>query len=468
MKKIRSFKIFMMLIVVLVISSQFSCGQNSITPDEVRSIAKEAYLYGYPMVDGYRIMHDYFVNSESPEYKGEWNKIHNVPRVYTPKDKAVQTPNSDTPYSFVGLDLRREPIVLTVPTVEKSRYISIQLIDLYTHNFDYIGSRVTGNDGASYLIAGPSWNGETPNGIKKVINSETDLVLAIYRTQLFNPNDIGNVKKIMNGYLVQPLSEFLGQPAPKAQPAIKFVTPPTKENLRTSTDAFKVINFLLQFCPTHPSEKELMVKFAKIEIGAGKTFDMDKFSPELKKAIGDGIADAWADFSKLLEQANTGEISSGDVFGTRESLKNNYLYRMGAAVLGIWGNSIQEAIYPSYYVDSDRQELDGANKYTMRFAPGQLPPVHAFWSLTMYELPASLLIENPLNRYLLNSPMLPQFKKDDDGGITFYFQNESPGKDKESNWLPSPEGPFSVVLRLYWPKEEAMSGQWKEPQMQKM
>ncbi len=467
MIRLHSFKLVVTLVATLVISSQLSCAQTTITPDEARAIAKEAYLYGYPIVDGYRIMHDYFVNRESPEFKAAWNQIYNMPRVYTPDDKAVQTPNSDTPYSFVGLDLRAEPFVLTVPPIEKDRYFSIQLIDLYTYNFDYIGSRATGNDGGSFLIAGPGWEGETPKGVKKVIHSETELLLAVYRTQLFSPGDIDNIKKIMAGYLAQPLSAFLGQPAPKAQPAIEFATPPTKADMRTP-EVFNVLNFLLQFCPTHPSEKELMAHFATLGIGAGKTFDARKFSPELKKAIGDGIADAWADFNILLERSKTGEVTSGDVFGTREVLKNNYLYRMGAAVLGIWGNSIHEAMYPSYYTDADGQKLEGANRYTMRFAPGQLPPVNSFWSLTMYELPASLLIANPLNRYLLNSPMLSQFKRDVDGGLTFYFQNESPGKTKESNWLPAPKGPFSVVMRLYWPKTEAIEGKWIQPPMQKI
>ena len=467
MKKSDSFKLFVTLGAVLMISALAltSCAKTNITPDEARAIAKEAYLYGYPMVDGYRIMHAYFVNRESPEFKTTWNQIYHMPRVYTPDDKAVQAPNSDTPYSQMGLDLRREPFVLTMPTIEKKRYFSIQLVDLYTHNFDYIGSRVTGNDGGSFLITGPGWKGEAPRGVKKVIHSETDLILAIYRTQLFNPGDLDNVKKIMTGYLAQPLSAFLGQPAPKAVPAIGFPNPPTKEEIQKSLKVFPIMNFLLQFCPTHPSEKELMARFASIGIGAGKTFDVSSFSPELMKALGDGIADAWADFAYLR---STGEVTSGDIFGTREHLKNNYLYRMGAAVLGIYGNSIHEAMYPGYYVDADGQKLDGANRYTMRFAPGQLPPVNSFWSLTMYEMPSSLLIANPLNRYLLNSPMLPQFKRDADGGLTFYIQHKSPGKAKESNWLPAPAGPFSVILRLYWPKTEAIEGEWKEPPMQRM
>ncbi len=305
-------------------------------------------------------------------------------------------------------------------------------------------------------------------GPKKVFHSETELMLAVYRTQLFNPGDLDNVKKVMAGYLAQPLSTFLGQPAPKALRAIEFPEPPTKEELQKSLKVFHITNFLLQFCPTHPSEKELMARFATIGIGEGKIFDARKFSPELKKALEDGAADAWADFNSLMKRSNTGEVTSGDVFGTREVLKNNYLYRMGAAVLGIWGNSNEEAMYPSYFVDADDQKLDGANRYTLRFAPSQLPPVNAFWSVTMYELPSRLLIANPLNRYLLNLPMLPQFKRDADGGLTFYIQHESPGKAKESNWLPAPKGPFYVVLRLYWPKTEAIEGKWIQPPMRKV
>ncbi|MDP3584760.1 MAG: DUF1254 domain-containing protein [Thiobacillus sp.] len=437
--------------------------QDSCTPAEARVIAREAYIYANPMVDGYRIQHAYFVDQEDPEYKAPWNRISNIARVYTPDDKAVQTPNSDTPYSMAGLDLRVEPMVLTVPPMEKERYFSIQLVDFYTHNFDYIGSRTTGNSGGNYLIAGPNWKDATPEGMDKVLRSETELAVAIYRTQLFNPGDLDNVKKIQAGYSIRPLSEFLGQPAPKAAPAIDFIKPLSPAEVKASLDVFGQLNFLLRFCPTHPSEKALMERFARIGVGAGKTFDVSTLSPEMKAALEGGIADAWAEFATLENQINTGMVTSGDVFGAREYLKNNYLYRMAAAVLGIYGNSKQEAMYPVYAVDGEGRKLDGANCYALRFAPGQLPPVNAFWSLTMYELPASLLVANPINRYLLNSPMLPQFKHDADGGITLYIQNESPGADREANWLPAPRGPFLAVMRLYWPKEEALNGTWTAP-----
>jgi hypothetical protein len=436
-----------------------------VVEDETRAIAKEAYIYGFPMVDNYRIQHAYFVDTKNPEYKGPWNQLVNIPRVYTPADTAIQTPNSDTPYSMIGMDLRAEPMVLTVPPIEKDRYFSVQLIDAYTFNFDYIGSRATGNDGGSFLVAGPNWKGETPKGVKKVFRSETELIIGAYRTQLFNPDDLDNVKKIQAGYKAEPLSKFLGEPAPKAAPAIDFIKPLSPADEKTSPEFFNIVNFILQFCPTNSSETELMARFAKIGVGAGKTFDANSLSPDMKASIEQGMADAWADLEALRKRVDAGEVTSGDMFGTREYLKNNYLYRMAAAVLGIYGNSKQEAMYPIYAVDADAKKLDGANKYTVRFAAGMLPPVNAFWSLTMYNLPQSLLVANPINRYLLNSPMLPQFVKDADGGLTFYIQNESPGKDKEANWLPAPKGPFFIAMRLYWPKQEALDGRWKQPPM---
>lgn len=459
---------FMGMVVLITLSLTLSNAKSSVTPEEAQSIAKEAYIYANPIVDTYRIMYAQFINSKDPEYKGPWNKAINIPRVYTHEDRAIQTPNSDTPYTWVGLDLRTEPVVLTLPLIEKNRYFSIQLIDMYTHIFDYIGSRTTGNEGGAYMIAGPDWNGKVPEGITKVFHSETQLAVAIYRTQLFDPEDMVNVKKIMKGYKVEPLSSFLGKSAPKEASSVKFINPITEEEIKSSVKIFSQLNFALQFCPAHPSEKELMARFAKLNIGAGKSFDMNDFSPEVQQAIGEGIKDAWSDFMGVKELADKGKVGSADVFGSREFLKNNYLYRMTGAVLGIWGNVADEAMYPSYYMDSEGKPLDGSHKYTLQFAADQLPPVNAFWSMTMYERPASLLVDNPISRYLVNSTMMEQFERDADGGLTIYIQNESPGGTKEANWLPAPKGPFSVVMRLYWPKKEALDGTWTEPKIQRV
>lgn len=435
--------------------------------EEVRAIAKEAYIYGFPMVDSYRIQHSYFIDTANPEYKGAWNQVHNTARVYTPEDKAIQTPNSDTPYSQLGVDLRAEPLVITVPPVEKGRYFSAQFIDMYTYNFAYVGTRATGNDGGSFLLAGPGWQGETPPGIQEVIRSETELAFILFRTQLFGPDDIDNVRKIQAGYQVQPLSAFLGTPVPPAAPPIDFVAPLTPDQQKTSPEFFGILNFLLQFAPTHPSEVELRERFARIGVEAGKPFDVATLPADRRQAIEAGMADAWKVFAEYkTTMIDTGKETSSDSFGTREYLKNDYLKRMSAAVLGIYGNSKEEALYPAYFVDAGGQKLDGSQRYTLRFAPGQLPPVDAFWSATLYELPSSLLYANPLDRYLINSSMLPELQKDADGGITLHIQHESPGKARESNWLPAPAGPFFVAMRLYQPKAEALDGRWKAPALE--
>jgi len=313
------------------------------------------------------------------------------------------------------------------------------------------------------MIAGPGWKGEIPKGITKVIHCETSIASAQFRTQLFNAADLDNVKAIQKKYIVKSLSAFLGQPAPKPAAAIDFPKPLTPDAQKTSLQFFNNLNFTLQIFPTDSSEIALRKRFEKIGIKAGVAFDTTKLSPEVKQAFHNGIKDAWTEFAGLKKRIEKGEIVSGDLFGTRAYLKNNYLYRMVAAVLGIYGNTKEEAMYPAYYVDGTGQKLNGVHNYTIHFAPGQLPPVNSFWSITMYDQPARLLVANPIDRYLINSTMLPQLKKDKDGGLTLLLQNQSPGKGKELNWLPAPNGPFSMIMRFYWPKQAALDGKWVPP-----
>ena len=464
----KNLKLFSSILLTILLAGLLPAAAEGLTPSEARAIAKEATIYGFPIVDNYRVQYAYYTDEKNPNFKAPWNHIANIARVFTPADTSVQTPNSDTPYSWMGMDLRAEPIILTLPVIEKERYFDVQLVDAYTQNFDYMGSRTTGNNGGVFMVAGPNWKGETPEGVTKVFRSETEFGTAIYRTQLFNPGDIDNVKKVQAGYKVQTLSEYLGKPA-VASPPIDFLKPLTPDEEKSSLAFFNVLNFALNYCPTVPSEVDLMARFAKIGVGPGQRFDAEALSPEIKAAIEEGVREAWTEFAHFRkEKIDTGIVTSGDIFGTRAFLKNNYLYRMAAALLGIYGNSRQEAIYPVLALDSEGQKLNGANRYTVHFAPGELPPVNAFWSFTMYELPASLLVANPIDRYLLNSTMTSQFVKDADGGITLYFQNESPGKDKEANWLPAPKGPFWVILRLYWPKKAALDGSWSVPKMHRV
>ena len=425
---------------------------------ETGKIAEEAYIYGFPMIAAYKAMYAFVIDSGGPEYKAPFNAISNEHRVFTPADKAIVTPNSDTPYSMVSMDLRAEPLVLCVPAVDPKRYYSVQLTDMYSFNVGYIGSRATGSKAGCYLVAGPGWQGEIPQGIAKVFTLETQFGLAIYRTQLFNPKDMPNVIKVQDGYTVRPLSAFLRQPAPPASPAIEF---PKFTEAAFKTDFPAFLNFLLQFCPTVPAEDPIRARFASIGIAPGKAFAFDSLKDTDKAAFGLGAKEG---YKAIDERRNgIGKLVNGwrigAAFGDRAFFKGDYTLRAAAALAGIYGNDEVEAMYPLLNGVSAATDA-----YTLTFPAGQLPPVNAFWSVTMYDGKTQLLIDNPINRYLINSPMLPGMKKNADGSLTLYLQKDSPGKAKESNWLPAPDGPMYVVMRLYWPKEEALSGTWAPPE----
>ena len=436
---------------------------------ETKAIAEEGFIYGLPIVMNYSVMYEYAVDRDSGQFKAPFNQILNEARVFTYKDTAIVTPNSDTPYSFLWMDLRAEPLVLSVPAVEKRRYYAVQLEDGNTFNFGYIGSRATGNEAGDYMVAAPGWKGATPPGIKKVFHSSTQFALAGYRTQLFDAADMPNVVKVQAGYKAQPLSAYLNQPAPPAAPAIKF---PKIDKELVKTNFFEYLDFALQFAPPGPEENEIRAKLARIGVGAGETFDFKDLSLEHKAAVALGMKDGEAKVThaadNLGKDLNGWKVSSP--FGDRAFFDGNWLLRAAGAKAGIYGNDSVEATYPITKTLADGQPLDGSKaNYALTFAAGQLPPVNAFGSVTMYDGHTQLLIENPINRYLINSPMLPKLRKNADGSLTLYIQKDSPGKDKESNWLPAPDGPIYLVMRLYWPKTEPPSilppgeGTWKPP-----
>jgi hypothetical protein len=440
-----------------------------VTPAETKAIAEEGFIYGLPIVMNYAVMYEYVIDKSNPQYKAPFNQIKNEPRVFTYEDTAIVTPNSDTPYSFLWMDLRAEPLVLSVPAVEKSRYYAVQLEDGNTFNFGYIGSRATGNEAGDYMVAGPDWKGETPAGIKKVFRSTTQFALAGYRTQLFNPEDMPNVIKVQSGYKVQPLSAFLKQPAPPAPPAINF---PKIDKEMVKTGFFDYLDFSLQFAPPGPEEKDIRDKLARLGIGAGKTFDFKALSPEQKAAVVEGVKAGEARIEQYLlagEKIING-WKVGAYFGDRDFFHGNWLLRAAGAKAGIYGNDAIEATYPITKTLADGAPLDGSkHNYVLTFPAGQLPPVNAFWSVTMYDGKTQFLIKNPINRYLVNSPMLPNMKKNPDGSLTLYIQKDSPGADKEANWLPAPNDLIYLVMRLYWPKTEPPSilppgsGTWQPP-----
>lgn len=465
------------LTLLLLLLGIIGCSeQKELTPKEAKQIAKEAYIYGFPMVMNYKTMYMYVINNNSPEYKGEFNELSCEARVFSPTDKAIVTPNSDTPYCMLWGDMRTEPLVLTIPEIEEGRFYEVQLIDIFTHNFDYVSTVATGNVPGNYLITGPDWKGETPNGINEVISCETQFLFAVVRTQLFNPDDLPNVKAIQDGYRFEPLSSFLGTESPTPLSAIDF--PKWNEGDQFNIAALNYIDFMLTLVKIPQEEEELMSRFAKIGVGSDDKFDMLLFSSEIQEAMAEGVKEGFTELEGFLKKYSSDPLSSGKIFGTREFLNksakentdmdNFFMLRMAGAHMGLYGNSAKEAIYPVYLKDNKDNSLDASkNNYKITFAKDKLPPVSAFWSLTMYDGKTQLLVENKLNRYLLNSPMMNDFKKDKDGSITFYIQKISPGKNLETNWLPAPDGPFYAVLRLYGPEDAALSGVWVNPPMVK-
>jgi hypothetical protein len=456
--------------------------------EEIKAIAEEGFIYGLPIVMNYAVMYQYVIDQNSGQYKAPFNQIFHERRVFTYEDTAVPTPNSDTPYSMAWMDLRAEPLVISVPAVDKARYYSVMLVDGNTFNYGYIGTRATGSEAGDYLVAGPGWQGDTPPGIRQVFHSTTDFSLAIFRTQLFKPDDMPNVIKVQDGYKAQPLSAYLKQPAPAAAPTPEWPTlgkdtvkphvdlfdkiDELDQKVFVATHFFDYLDFALQFAPPGPEEEAIRAKLARIGIGPGTKFAFKDLSVEQQAAIllgmkvgGKKVDDKVAAMGKSI---NGWRVSSA--FGDRAFFNGDWLLRAAAARAGIYGNDAAEAMYPMAKTLADGTPLDGSkHNYTLTFARDQYPPVNAFWSVTMYDGRTQLLIKNPINRYLINSPMLPGMTKNKDGSLTLYIQKDSPGKDMEANWLPAPDGPIYLVMRLYWPKTEAPSilppgeGSWSPP-----
>jgi hypothetical protein len=449
---------------------------EALTPDEAEAIAKEAYVYGFPMVMGYKTLYNYVIDTSNPDYKGPFNQVACEARLFTPADRAVVTPNADTPYCMFWMDLRAEPLILRVPEMEPERFYHFQLIDWYTHNFAYVGTLTTGNDAGSFLIAGPDWDGEKPDGIDEVLRSETDLVFVVTRTQLFGPDDLNRVEALQAQYSLQPLSDFLGADAPPALPAPEF--PVWHEGAQFDERFFGYLDFAMSLLgEPAPGREALWDRLGRLGIGPGGNFDFSALPPAIQEAMKAGREAGFADIEAFIAAHSSDPLISGKIFGTRkflaDSAATNFgvgnldILRAAAAHSGLYGNSADEALYPPFFVDADGKPLDASsNRYSITFGDGELPPVKAFWSLTMYDGETQLFIDNPIDRYLLNSTMMDDFRIGDDGSLTLLIQKDPPDAELEPNWLPAPDGPFYMVLRLYGPEAKALDGTWTPPALE--
>jgi hypothetical protein len=446
----------------------------AITQQEAHDIGAAAYLYFYPLVtmDLTRRQSTNVETAGKEAGKGPVNTFTNVAEYPSADFKGVVRPNFDTLYSLAWLDLSKEPVIMSAPDTS-GRYYLLPMLDMWTDVFASPGSRTTGTQAANFIVTPPGWRPglrerfiaehRLPEDIQW-IEATTPYVWIVGRTKTDGPADYGAVHKIQAGYKVTPLSQWGRTPKPaevKIDPAIDMKTPPKVQvDNMPAAEFFAYAAELLAVNPAHATDQPMIAQLKKIGIEPGRSFDLGKADP----AIRDGLASAAEDARKLMDwklptlaRVTNGWSMNTDTMGV---YGNYYLKRAIVAQIGLGANLPEDAIYPINLADESGKPLDGANKYTLHFDKGSTPPADAFWSVTLYD-PEGFPIANPLNRFAISSWM--PLKYNDDGSLDLYFQNESPGQNKEANWLPAPKGAFNLTMRLYAPKSEALTGKWNPP-----
>ena len=428
----------------------------TLTPAAARTLAEEAFIYAYPIVHGYRAIHWLGVR------KGGFNRLDHYRHIIDPSDdlnKEVQI-NLDTLYTLVPFDMRSEPLVLTVPDIG-DRYFSVQFSDFYMHNYAWLGTRTTGQRGGRYLLAGPHWSGDTPKGIDAVIPCDTVISYFIIRILCRGKADEPVVNAIQDEFRLEPLSAFLGIEAPSPAPDPGWPWP--SKTMFNSVDIYGYFNELLRFLEPREDERELFSDFARINIGRGKAFAIDTFEPAVQHAIRDG---AQAAFDRICTAAaNPGRMVDGwyivpRIRGNRDLLSGTSEKRFTRAVqarVGIYGTDLEECVYLPAEHDSDGGVIDGsAANYVLTL---ETPvPVSGFWSITAYASDSQLLVPNELGRYALGDR--DALIVDSDGRIRIHVQHRAPPAERLANWLPVPTCPLLIVLRLYIPSPEVVSGRY--------
>lgn len=447
---------------------------TTVSPDrtDIVDVTREAYSFFFPMLMGYRYLFGSFLVPGLPSHRAPVNTLSGAPQTLDHTFEEIISPNADTPYSMAGLDLRAEPMVLSVPEIA-DRFYHFQLEDLWGHNAHYVGVNTTGTGAGAYLLAGPGWDGEAPDDIDDVLRFETDVVFVIGRTQLLGPDDVEALGEIMACYDLRPLSSHLGEPAP---PTVPHDWPAWNDEASRDERFIAYANALLPLCePFHPDDVRQLDRFARIGIGSGEPFDAEALDEATRSAIRNGVEVARAAIETKI--ANLGDLgrqvngwSVTTVFGDRDWYGGDHLLRAALAMMGWGGNDASEAIYPLCRVDGDGQPLHGDHRY--RITLSSLPPARAFWSLTMYDTrydgTAGYLVENPINRYLINSTT-QGLVLGEDGSLTIDIQSEEPDTEEgRANWLPAPTGPFYLILRLYLPGEAALDGSWDPPPLERV
>jgi len=462
------------VILVSVLAAMLAAGPvlaqqpAKMTEQEAAQIGVEAYIYGYPLVT-MEMTRRVLTNVAAPEAQkapvGQFARLREYP---TPANQEVTAPNADTLYTLAWLDVSKEPWVMSLPDMQ-DRYFLMPMLSGWTDVFQVPGQRTTGTKAQTYAITGPNWKGMLPPGVTEY-KSPTGMVWILGRIYCTGtPADFKAVHALQDQCKLVPLSHYgkaYTPPTGQVDPKIDMKTPVREQvNGMDAGAYFKLLATILKDNPPAAADAPMVAKMAKIGIVPGQDFDIGKLDPAVAKALQGMVKPAQ---EKIMSQMQVGGSVNVNGWSYRTKgvgiYETDYLQRAFTTAIGLGANRPQDAIYPTSEADAAGQPYDGAHKYVMHFDKGQTPPAKAFWSLTMYDA-HYFFVANPLNRYTLSSRS--QFKQNQDGSVDLYIQNESPGKDKEANWLPAPKGKFVLMLRLYWPDEppqvSILDGSWKPP-----
>lgn len=422
--------------------------------ENIEKLVYQSLIYGYPIIDMYRILHNFALDPKSPEFKAPLNSFGHSHAVADPKDTSIVAMNVDTPYSYAWLDLRAEPLVVHFPKFGEDRYVSAELFDLYTNIVGYVSPRTNGYSGGDFLIYGPTWGDTIPQGLNGAFQCTTDLMLILMRTQLFGDADMPNVISIQNQCSITPLSKSKYNVSYKP----KLVQPlqpiqPVDVRKPLGTSFFTVLKWMQNYMPPLAEDTTF-----RAQLSASGWLQPEQLDTKQKNIITKYLN---AGMQQIYAKAKTIK-SSAELFGSRDFYGGNYLVRATAAFLGILGNSADEYLGVGYQADQKGDAFNGSKQYTITFASGSLPPVDAFWSITIYN-DKKLLHENTINRYVINTPLLPAMHKNADAGFTIYIQNTQPAGIEKTNWLPCPAGDFGITFRTYLPQAPIRNGKWQAP-----
>lgn len=442
--------------------------RSSLSEARAHDLANEAYVFGYPLVL-MDVSRQAMTNvPKTGQMAAPINQLGNMRSFPDETMTKVVSPNADTLYTFAFLDLAKEPMILSVPEMGR-RYYLMQMLDAWTNVFACPGTRTTGSRKAHFAIIGPRRTGNLPDGVS-VIRSPTSLAWIIGRTQTNGKEDYAAVHAVQDQYKLTPLSSWGKTYNPPdnvpVDQSVDMVTPPVDQVSKMDASTFFArLNSLMKDNPPANADAAVMKSFAAIGIVPGKPFDLTSFEPQVARGIEQGFRDGQTEVVEESRQPHGKSVNGWEFLESAGHYGTDYLWRAVVAFVGLGANLPEDAIYPHAMTDSDGQPLTGANKYEIHFAKGQLPPVGAFWSITMYNS-RQFFVKNPINRFAIGDRDKLAF--DEDGSLTLFIQHESPGPTRESNWLPAPEDTFRLFMRLYWPKSQILEGDWKPPAVQRV